>query len=77
MPGHVIVGPRPAQSLCHIPGRISARRLVRAIARRRSALVAESRGRFGNAASVRARRRAPGRGYDTGSQQPGRRHDPG
>ncbi|MPY41503.1 hypothetical protein FNH04_16760 [Streptomyces phyllanthi] len=58
-----------SQSLCHIPGRISARRLVRAIARRRSALVAESRGRFGNAASVRARRRAPGRGYDTGSHR--------
>ncbi|PAZ13140.1 phosphotransferase enzyme family protein [Streptomyces sp. SA15] len=56
------------ESLCHISGRISARRLVRAIARRRSALVAEPRGRFGNAASVRARRRAPGRGCDTGSQ---------
>ncbi|MBP5935587.1 hypothetical protein F3K43_05915 [Streptomyces sp. LBUM 1476] len=56
------------ESLCRIPGRISARRLVRAIARRRSARVAESRGRFGNAASVRARRRAPGRGCDTGSQ---------
>ncbi|TYR62575.1 hypothetical protein FY004_18480 [Streptomyces parvus] len=34
--------------------------MVRAIARRRSALVAEPRGRFGNAASVRARRRAAG-----------------
>ncbi|RSN18780.1 hypothetical protein DMH25_00545 [Streptomyces sp. WAC 01325] len=53
--------------MCHVPGRISARRPVRAIARRRSALVAEPRGRFGNAASVRAGRRAPGRGHDTGS----------
>ncbi|RFC72156.1 hypothetical protein DXZ75_34855 [Streptomyces sp. AcE210] len=33
------------------------RRQVRAIARRRSVLVAEPRGRFGNAASVRAGRR--------------------
>ncbi|GAB2868514.1 hypothetical protein GCM10027074_40140 [Streptomyces deserti] len=39
---------------------ISARRLVRAIARRRKVLVAELRGPSGNAASVRARRRAPG-----------------
>ncbi len=59
------------EGLCRIPGRISARRLVRAIARRRSARVAESRGRSGNAASVRARRRAPGRGCDTGPQGPG------
>ncbi|WP_260860031.1 MFS transporter [Streptomyces cupreus] len=77
------------ESLCHLPGRISARRLVRAIARRRSALDGgaparvgeagssvgeEPRGRFGNAAGgppsggVRARRRAPGRGGDTGSE---------
>ncbi|MEU0676498.1 peptidase E [Streptomyces sp. NPDC006172] len=40
-------------------GRVS-RRLVRAIARRRSARVAEPRGCFGNAASVRARRRETG-----------------
>ncbi|RDS65242.1 hypothetical protein DWC19_08000 [Streptomyces sp. M7] len=33
---------------------------MRAVARRRSALVAESRGRFGNAASVRARHREAG-----------------
>ncbi|RVU22680.1 hypothetical protein EOT10_22295 [Streptomyces antnestii] len=37
------------------------RRLVRAIARRRSVLVAEPRGRFGNAASVRAGRRTTDR----------------
>ncbi|WP_033325696.1 hypothetical protein [Streptomyces yerevanensis] len=39
---------------------ISSRRLVRAIARRRKVLVAELLGPFGNAASVRARRREPG-----------------
>ncbi|WP_399185531.1 cupin domain-containing protein [Streptomyces sp. TLI_185] len=39
---------------------------MRAIARRRSALVAEPRGRFGNAASVRARRRQAGGSSTTG-----------
>ncbi|MGW0820035.1 dipeptide/oligopeptide/nickel ABC transporter permease/ATP-binding protein [Streptomyces sp. NPDC002845] len=68
------------ESRCHIPGRISARRLVRAIARRRKVLDGgpparakpsvgeELPGPSGNAASVRARRRAPGRGHDTGSE---------
>ncbi|GGZ95828.1 hypothetical protein GCM10010344_75020 [Streptomyces bluensis] len=41
------------------------RRLVRAIARRRSALIAELFGRFGNAASVRARRRGAGGTFET------------
>ncbi|MPY42259.1 hypothetical protein FNH04_20815 [Streptomyces phyllanthi] len=36
------------------------RRPVRAIARRRSALVTDPHGHFGNTASVRARRRGPG-----------------
>ncbi len=48
-------------SLCHIPGRTSVRRLVRAIARRRRVLVAELPGLSGNAARARARRRTPGR----------------
>ncbi|TRV79533.1 hypothetical protein FKN01_10330 [Streptomyces sp. 130] len=48
------------------------RRLVRAIARRREGLVAELPGLFGNAASVRARRRdAAG----MGQTPPGRRTD--
>ncbi|QDA04586.1 hypothetical protein DMH18_33045 [Streptomyces sp. WAC 06783] len=51
------------------PWSVSARRLVRAIARRRKGLVAELLERFGNTASVRARRRAPGRGFDAGSQR--------
>jgi sulfonate transport system ATP-binding protein len=45
------------------------RGLVRAIARRRSALVAEPRGRFGNAASVRARRRQADGSSATGSTE--------
>ena len=55
----------PGESLCDIPSRISARRLVRAIARRRSV-------RAGGPPSggARAGRRAPGWGCDTGSQEP-------
>ncbi len=57
------------------------RRQVRAIARRRSALTAELFGRFGNAASARARRRGAGGTFETrprfragiGSASPGRR----
>ncbi|OLZ65724.1 MFS transporter [Streptomyces sp. IMTB 2501] len=54
------------ESLCRVPGRISARRPVHAIARRRSGNAA------GGAPSggVRARRWAPGRGGDTGPEAP-------
>ncbi|MGW1801288.1 phosphatidylglycerol lysyltransferase domain-containing protein [Streptomyces sp. NPDC001984] len=47
------------------------RRLVRAIARRRNAFVAERRGRFGNAASVRARRRGARGNPTPGPAAPG------
>ncbi|AXG81036.1 hypothetical protein DVK44_28920 [Streptomyces paludis] len=48
-------------------GWISSGRLVRSIARRRSALIAELCGYFGNAASGRARRSEPSRGWTTAS----------
>ncbi|MCF1597301.1 FAD-dependent oxidoreductase [Streptomyces muensis] len=70
---------RTAESLSANPRRPpegrALRRPVRAIARRRSALVAEPRGRFGNAASARAGRRSAGGGLRTGSQGPYRTNE--
>ncbi|KAA6197789.1 hypothetical protein F2B00_34640 [Streptomyces parvus] len=59
----------------HIPvvaRRAAGRRMVRAIARRRNGLVAELLGHFGNAASVRARRRPAGGNVTTGPNPPTR-----
>ncbi|TYR47460.1 two-component sensor histidine kinase, partial [Streptomyces parvus] len=48
---------RACRQTAVVARRAAGRRMVRAIARRRNGLVAELLGHFGNAASVRARRR--------------------
>ncbi|WP_239477200.1 IS21 family transposase [Streptomyces sp. CS147] len=60
------IGSRACRQTAVVARRAAARRLVRAIARRRKGLVAELLGHFGNAASVRARRRAADGSLTTG-----------
>ncbi|PVC95661.1 hypothetical protein DBP12_18220 [Streptomyces sp. CS014] len=57
---------RACRQTAVVARRAAGRRMVRAIARRRNGLVAELLGHFGNAASVRARRRPAGGSLTTG-----------